>query len=466
MQFSSRTDQRDKHPLADLNWIVDRSYISRNSAESKLRELSEYIWLHTGTRNFERTLLNQIHRGIGEAADNIRRLTDVRKWDVSALLDGNNGSATVKLRKPKITLNYEYTGKGNLRLRWGEKYGEKSDFLFDCWDRERRFSEPELTELIFFRGFNTLLASTHEVGHEKSTFWAYHFRNALLDVALSYFHEQITYLKSVFDVEILNRIVTAEDDRDRIVSWEEVNAWEYARRKKAAAEAVAIEDEKRRVIAAEEYRLQQEEAERLRQVELRSAYDGTEAEYGIPAPRLASLLTMMSDARSTMPETIRVLESQFGLKNAPSPEEFEKVGRKIKKTLRAIGIEEDAPFMSRAEARELRNKFGKTSQEVSKLQAKITSEQRARKAHFENLTGLKTEYLIGLYAAYRAIGVPADKIGRIARNHFGMKPFKLPRFVRVMEQAERLRVSQDITPDVVILTEKQKAFAQQPSKNR
>jgi hypothetical protein len=47
-----------------------------------------------------------------------------------------------------------------------------------------------------------------------------------------------------------------------------------------------------------------------------------------------------------------------------------------------------------------------------------------------------------------------------------MKPFKLPRFVRVMEQAERLCVAQGMVADVVDLSGEQKGFINLPSTNR
>jgi hypothetical protein len=394
----------NENPLANPEWIVERPYISRNGSKRNLRDLSEYLYVHLGRNDFERTLLRQIHRGMDEAIDNIRQLSNVKKWKIAALVKEVPDYIGHKmvLRKPKITLSYELTSKGNLRLRWAEKYGEESDFCFDFWDHKRSFSEPELTELIFFRNFDTLLHSTHDCGEKQSTHWSDHLRNAMLDVTLIFFEEQIRYLQTIFDVELLDRILVTRDRRDRIIDWELVSAAEVAKREADSAEADAIAEEKRREILAEAYRNEQEEAARLCLEKL----EAVETKYGIPAPRLASLMTMMRDARSSMPETIRVLENQFGLVNAPSPDEFEMVGRKIKKMLRELDIKEEPPVMDRKAARDLRDRLGKTAQEDAKLKLKLTKERQARRVHFENLTGLKTERLLGIHAAYRAIGVP------------------------------------------------------------
>jgi len=151
-----------------------------------------------------------------QAELDIQKVIDLDFWNTRYLADGELG-----FRRPRISLHYEVTSKGNLRLNWLPAAGDEI-----AWRHPEKFESPpsRLDQIILVHGFcestrRGVAYSTREAEEYDLSTLNGKVDSYVTKLTLSLFENVIHDIKNACEVTVFDKVETTGSGHGKISGW-------------------------------------------------------------------------------------------------------------------------------------------------------------------------------------------------------------------------------------------------------
>jgi hypothetical protein len=163
----------------------------------------------------------------------VAKVATPKLWRIDVLLQ-ENSSLTFRtdkwrLRKPKVTIDFEINRRGGLSLLW---HPDPKDFAIEDMPFHPSYSGRPLNEFLYFQEFEDFADAMHSQRLEE---WERAMIGHLVFTFKGIIEEIIKEVGDYCEVKVGNRLEVVRGQRGRITGWEIVHQNELDARKRALA---------------------------------------------------------------------------------------------------------------------------------------------------------------------------------------------------------------------------------------